>query len=338
MGIDGLSYLIRDATPDAVMTNQTLKHYSGKIIAMDAYQYLYQSMSVKTTKNRSKEENKKENETSPLLKTFYSCIRLLENGIKPLYVFDGAPPKLKEPVIKERAEKREAATAELKVAKEKGDINQVNYLKNKTVKVGKPEIKNCTGLLKLLGIPFFYAPGEAEAQCAAFVESGLVYASATQDMDALIYGTKVVLRHLPIHNKSRYPLEEIHLDKVLHRLQLSLPELIDLSIMLGCDYCKGINGLGAHRALELLHKYRSIENIIDKLDRNTFFVPNNWLFKEARMQFLNPKVKDCDIVKELRWNEPDYEGILKYLEGEVHFDKSTVWKHLRKIPKGNITT
>lgn len=40
------------------------------------------------------------------------------------------------------------------------------------------------------------APGEAEAQCAALVKSGKVFATGTEDMDALTFGSSVLLRHL----------------------------------------------------------------------------------------------------------------------------------------------
>ena len=43
---------------------------------------------------------------------------------------------------------------------------------------------------------FSKAPCEAEAQCAALVKADLVYATATEDMDSLTYGSNVVLRHL----------------------------------------------------------------------------------------------------------------------------------------------
>lgn len=40
------------------------------------------------------------------------------------------------------------------------------------------------------------APCEAEAQCATLVKSGKVYAAGTEDMDALTFGSKILLRHL----------------------------------------------------------------------------------------------------------------------------------------------
>jgi len=43
---------------------------------------------------------------------------------------------------------------------------------------------------------FVQAPCEAEAQCAALVKAGKVYAVGTEDMDALTFGSSVLLRHL----------------------------------------------------------------------------------------------------------------------------------------------
>lgn len=42
----------------------------------------------------------------------------------------------------------------------------------------------------------FQAPCEAEASCAALVKAGKVYATATEDMDGLTFGTSILLRHL----------------------------------------------------------------------------------------------------------------------------------------------
>ena len=43
---------------------------------------------------------------------------------------------------------------------------------------------------------YFQAPCEAEAQCAELVKGGKCFAVGTEDMDALTFGTNVLLRHL----------------------------------------------------------------------------------------------------------------------------------------------
>jgi flap endonuclease-1 len=45
---------------------------------------------------------------------------MVENGIKPVYVFDGKPPELKSGELEKRKEAREKAEADLKKAEEAG--------------------------------------------------------------------------------------------------------------------------------------------------------------------------------------------------------------------------
>jgi 5'-3' exonuclease len=52
--------------------------------------------------------------------TFYRTIRLVENGIKPIYVFDGKPPEMKSGELSKRAERREEAQKALEKAEEAG--------------------------------------------------------------------------------------------------------------------------------------------------------------------------------------------------------------------------
>lgn len=65
--------------------------------------------------------------TSHLMGTFYRTIRLIENGIKPVYVFDGKPPDLKAHQLNKRAERREEAEKELQKATDAGE-NSVSPL------------------------------------------------------------------------------------------------------------------------------------------------------------------------------------------------------------------
>ena len=51
---------------------------------------------------------------------FYRTIRMVENGIKPVYVFDGKPPTMKGGELAKRAERRDEAQKELAKAEEAG--------------------------------------------------------------------------------------------------------------------------------------------------------------------------------------------------------------------------
>ena len=54
---------------------------------------------------------------------FYRTIRMVENDIKPCYVFDGKPPALKDNVLKKRFSHREEAKTQEEEAKETGECH-----------------------------------------------------------------------------------------------------------------------------------------------------------------------------------------------------------------------
>ena len=46
----------------------------------------------------------------------------------------------------------------------------------------------------------------------------------------------------------------------------SLFQFIDLCILLGCDYCDSIRGIGPKRAVDLIKQHKNIETILKNLD------------------------------------------------------------------------
>jgi XPG I-region len=53
------------------------------------------------------------------------------------------------------------------------------------------------------------------------VKSGKVFATATEDMDALTFGSNILLRHMTFSEARKMPIQEFHLDKVLAGLELN---------------------------------------------------------------------------------------------------------------------
>ena len=153
--------------------------------------------------------------TSHLMGMFYRTLRMVDNGIKPLYVFDGAPPKLKSGELARRYMRKQEATEGLEEAKETGTAEDIEKFSRRTVRVTREHNEECRRLLKLMGIPFIVAPTEAEAQCAELARAGKVYAAASEDMDTLCFNTPILLRHLTFSEQRKEPIQEIHLDKLL---------------------------------------------------------------------------------------------------------------------------
>jgi flap endonuclease-1 len=158
--------------------------------------------------------------TSHLMGMFYRTLRIVDNGIKPLYVFDGAPPKLKSGELAKRMQRKTEAQAQLEEAKEEGTAEDVERFSRRTVRVTREHNAECQKLLKLMGIPYIIAPTEAEAQCAVLAKAGKVYAAASEDMDTLTFDAPVLLRHLTFSEQRKEPILEIHLDKVMEGLEM----------------------------------------------------------------------------------------------------------------------
>jgi flap endonuclease-1 len=290
--------------------------------------------------------------TSHLMGTFYRTIRLLENGLvrqklfhnnfkffiidlimfqKPVYVFDGKPPDMKGGELVKRAERREEAQKALDKATEAGDQAEVDKFNRRLVKVTKEHNAEAKELLSLMGVPYIEAASEAEAQCAALVKAGKVYGVATEDMDALTFGSNVLLRHMTFSEARKMPVQEIHYEKVLKGLELDAESFIDLCILMGCDYCDTIRGIGPKRAFELITKHKSIEEIIKNLDKK-YELPENWNFAKARELFKDPEILPVESI-ELKWREPDEEGLVKFLCGDRQFNEERVRSGAKKIMK-----
>lgn len=268
--------------------------HKGRKVAIDASMCLYQFLIAVRAEGAQLTSVDGET-TSHLMGFFYRTIRLLEHGIKPLYVFDGKPPDLKSGELAKRAGRREEAQKALDKATEDGNEADMEKFQRRLVKVTKEHAEEVKELLKLMGVPFVEAPCEAEAQCAALVKTGKVYATATEDMDALTFGSNVLLRHLTFSEARKMPVKEFHYNKVLEGFGLTSKEFIDLCILLGCDYCDGIRGIGPKRAIELMNTHKDIETILENIDQKRFTVPSNWNYDLARELFINPHVDDISI-------------------------------------------
>ena len=75
-------------------------------------------------------------------------------------------------------------------AKEEGNLEEALKQKIRTISISSTMKEDAKKMLALMGMPVYEAPCEAEAQCAALCKAGKVYATATEDMDALTFGTK----------------------------------------------------------------------------------------------------------------------------------------------------
>lgn len=247
-----------------------------------------------------------------------------KNGIKPIYVFDGKPPDMKSGELEKRSERRKEAQESLDKAVETGNEEDIAKFNKRVVRVTKQHNEDCKKLLRLMGLPVIEAPSEAEAQCAQLCKDGKVYAVATEDMDALTFAAPRLVRHLS--SGSGEQTQEYNLEKIIDGLELgSHDEFIDLCILMGCDYCDSIKGIGGKKGLDLIRKHKSIEKIVENLPSKDA-VPENWPIERARQLFKEPDVIKSESISEsdLKLKDIDEDGIVEFLCKEHSFDEKRV--------------
>ncbi|MCJ1308708.1 Elongation of fatty acids protein 2 [Agyrium rufum] len=275
--------------------------------------------------------------TSHLMGMFYRTIRMSDNGIKPLFVFDGAPPKLKSGELAKRFQRKAEATAQHEEAKETGTAEEVERFSRRTVRVTREHNAECKRLLKLMGVPYIDAPTEAEAQCAVLARAGKVFAAASEDMDTLCFDAPILLRHLTFSEQRKEPIQEIHLDRVLAGFGMDRKQFIDLCILLGCDYLDPIPKVGPNTAFKLIKEHGNLEAVVESIQndpKKKYTIPEDWPYKDARELFFAPDVRqadhpDCDF----QWKAPDMDGLVQFLVTEKGFSEDRVRGSASKLQK-----
>jgi flap endonuclease-1 len=242
---------------------------------------------------------------------------------------------MKKGELDKRLAQREKAEKAKEDLKETGTADDIAKFERRLVKVTKEQNEEAKRLLKLMGIPYVEAPGEAEAQCALLAAADKVWAAASEDMDTLTFGTPILLRHLTAADQKKQPITEVNYQKALDGLELNRDEFVDLCILLGCDYCESPRGIGPMSAYKLIREHHNIENIIEALKAKgaKIQIPEDWPFEEVRKLFHSPESLPADAV-ELKWNEPDVEGLVEFLVREKGFSEDRVRGGAAKLTKG----
>lgn len=314
----------------------TLVDLKGKAISIDAYNALYQFLAIIRQPDGTPLKDNQGRVTSHLSGLLYRTVNLVENSIKPVYVFDGKPPELKAIEIERRKAVKEEAVKKYEEALARGDFEAARMYAQATSVLTENMVNQAKRLLDLMGIPYVQAPSEGEAQAAYMAKKGDVFACGSQDYDSLLFGAPRLVRNISITGRRKLPRKNVYievkpeliaLDEVLSDLNISREQLIDIAILVGTDYNpEGIKGIGPKKALTLIKQYGSLENALKHIPGASFPVDP----AEIKKIFLKPQVTDN---YEVKWRQPDIEGVVNFLCGEHDFSESRVRKAMEKLDK-----
>ncbi|WP_292000416.1 flap endonuclease-1 [Caldivirga sp.] len=334
MGVTELGKLI----PDNLRRRVNFEQLNGKLIALDAYNALYQFLASIRQPDGTPLMDSQGRVTSHLSGLLYRTINLLEYGIKPVYVFDGKPPELKLIEIEKRRRVRERAMEDWIKAVEEGKKSEAKKYAQRALFVTNEMVDEAKRLLDHMGVPWVQAPSEGEAQAAYMASKGIVWATGSQDYDSFLFGAPRLVRNLTVSGRRKLPgrdeyvevaPELIELNDVLKALRLrDRSQLIDLAILLGTDYNpEGVPGIGPQRALKLIQDYGSLDKLMNTVLKNVQFPVDPFKIRDF---FLNPPVTQEVNVK---FKEPNEGEVIRLLVEEHDFSQDRVKNALERLKK-----
>ena len=327
MGLNLKELVVREKT--------TLEAFSNKIVAIDAYNAIYQFLASIRGQDGLQLTDGEGRITSHLSGLLYRNVNFLSLGIKPVYVFDGKPPSLKTAEIERRKQIKKDATVKYEKAISEGNMEDARKYAQQTTSMKDGMVKESKEFLTYFGIPYVEAPSEGEATAAHLTNTGQAYASASQDYDSVLCGAKKLVRNFTSSGRRKIPNRNTYIDvlpeiietqKTLDSIKMTREELIDVGILIGTDFNpNGFERIGPKTAMKLIKQHKRLEDIpqiqeqLGKIE-----------YEKIRQIFLNPDVADVD---EIIFNEVDYDGILNYLVKERSFSEDRIQSTLNRLKK-----
>ncbi len=306
-----------------------IKDLSGSWVAVDAFNALYQFLSIIRQKDGTPLMDSTGRVTSHLSGILYRTTNLIESGVKVVFVFDGDPHPFKAGTLQERSKVREKAALAWEEARATGE-DGFKYAQAAS-RLNSEMLEDSRRLICAMGLPFVDAPSEGEAQAAHMAAKGDVQLVGSQDYDALLFGAPRVVRNLAITGKRKLPRKNIYVDvepeiidleEELSRLGLTRKQLVEIGILCGTDYNPGLTRVGPKTALKLIKEKGDLEAVLASQEET---IDN---FDSIRESFLHPVVTNDYAVKIRR---PDVSGIVSFLAGERDFDPERVEKTARRL-------
>lgn len=306
-----------------------LEGLAGQMIAVDAFNTLYQFLSIIRQQDGTPLRDGSGRTTSHLSGILYRMINLFEAGAKVVFVFDGEPPRFKRETLDQRAETRSRAEEMWERAREEG-LPGFKYAQAAS-RLGDEMVADSKRLLEAMGIPAVQAPSEGEAQAAFMAIRGDVDLVGSQDYDALLFGAPRVVRNMAITGKRKLPGKNVYvdvmpevitLDKELSRLGIERRQLVEIGIMCGTDYNEGLKRVGPKTALKLIKEHGDLERVLE--DRGETIESA----AEIRELFLKPPITEDYKIETKR---PDPEKILAFLCDERDFSQERVEKAVKRL-------
>jgi flap endonuclease-1 len=314
-----------------------LNDFKQKTLGFDAYNILYQFVTTIRGSDGQPLTNSSGEITSHINGLFYRVCKILNYGIKPVFVFDGESNILKKETKEKRSQIRTNAKEKYKQAIKEGNIEETNKYARQSATINKQIIQESKEFLLNLGVDYINAPGEAESQIAYLTKNKYFDYSVSQDFDCILFGSPNLLKNISVSGKRKVPGKNIYIDVypykleskcIFNKLGIDRKKLIWLSIFIGTDFNKKIKGIGPKTALKLVKKYDNYKDIIKELESKGKKI--DFDFKEIENIFYNPNIDKDPKIEKGKLNIPKLKDLLI---NKYEFNENRINNYLNKFLK-----
>lgn len=169
------------------------------------------------------------------------------------------------------------------------------------------DFEHAKELFRILKVPYYTAPEEAEKMCAAACISGYVSAVLSEDTDVMAYGAPVFLTKIDTGSDT---CVRITYSKLLESLELNKDQFLDLCIMCGTDYNPNIPKIGSKSAYKRIIQHGGIDQIAAETALDTSVLNH----KRVRQLFTEFEIENSALLKIPFCGTPDFLSLEKFVE------------------------
>ena len=319
-----------------VMKETSIDKFKNKVLVVDTFNVLYQFLSTIRQRDGALLKDSKGRVTSHLTGLFNRTTRLMKEGLKLAFVFDGKPPALKQKERERRVAVKKVAMKEYEKAAKKKDIEAMKKYASRTSKLTGDMIEESKELIRALGLPVIQAPSEGEAQVAYIVRKGEAFGGVSEDYDSLLYGIPKLVKNLTISGRKKFGAtyitvkpKIISISENLNQLGIDQDQLIILAILVGTDYNPGgVRGIGPKTALKLVKEHKhDFDKIFEEIKwKENFDLDWKDIYYLIKKMPVNKDYK-------LKWEKIDKEKIYQMLVEKHDFSEERVENAMEMLLK-----
>ncbi|KMV65034.1 hypothetical protein M970_110750 [Encephalitozoon cuniculi EcunIII-L] len=279
MGISGLLPIVAPK-----LVKKHISSYKRQRVGVDGHAWLYQILPCVAEEMFFKVPTKRH------VDLFEEKVKLLESyGIIPVIVLDGDLLSSKEETNRKRRIRKEKSRKEAEYWLMRNDPAKAKGFMRQCIAVTREVVSDIARMLERINVEYIISPYESDAQLCFLQRIGYIDCILTEDSDLIPYGSSKVLYKFDsafVREFNRECLSEVK-GKDFEE------NILDISILSGCDYLASIQGVGVVTAHRLLSREKTVERVVEYLKYRKP-VPSSYLedFSRAKKTFLHQVVYD----------------------------------------------